>query len=226
MPLAAFTVEKYRSFVRPARIELRPLTLLFGYNSAGKSALLRTLPLLAASVEPTSPGPLALGSEAARSATFADIKSHLDKGSFLHFSLEWDDDSSPIRRVELHLFDVENLREQVVERIRAFDAQNLLVLEAEWDPVESPASTRPSPRYLVRFREGEAMPVRLEFAGLIPRMREPQEFQAEKGELLREAFQALGQRLAASTALKTSRLPRAPQEHAPLGERSGGHSGL
>lgn len=195
MPLAAFTVEKYRSFVRPTRIELRPLTLLFGYNSAGKSSLLRTLPLLAASVEPASPGPLALGSEAARGATFADIKSHLDKGSFLLFSLEWDDDSSPLRRVEIRLFDVENLREQVVERIRIFDAHEELMLEAEWDPVEGEAGTRPSTRYLARLGEGEAMPVRLEFAGLIPRIRETLGLPSERHERLREVFQALSLRL-------------------------------
>jgi predicted ATPase len=47
--ISSITIERYRSFVRPTTIELRPLTLFFGRNSAGKSALLRLFPLLAAS---------------------------------------------------------------------------------------------------------------------------------------------------------------------------------
>lgn len=46
----ALTLHNYRSFAGPQRLEIRPLTLLFGENNAGKSALLRSLPLLADSV--------------------------------------------------------------------------------------------------------------------------------------------------------------------------------
>lgn len=193
MPLAAYTVEKYRSFVRPAAVELRPLTLLFGYNSAGKSALLRALPLLAASMDPSIPGPLALGSEAARGATFSDIKSHLDKGSFLHFSLQWDDASTPIRRVELRLFDVESLREQVVERVRAFDAGGTLLFEAEWDPADGTAA-RGSSRYQARLGEGPLFPVLIEFTGLIPRMLSQQVSHTESTAQVRELLRQLQQR--------------------------------
>lgn len=190
MALAACTVEKYRSFVRPTRVELRPLTLLFGYNSAGKSALLRSLPLLAASMDPNSPGPLALGSEVARGATFADIKSHLDKGSFLGFTLEWDDEAAPVRRVELRLFDVESRREQVVERLRAYDSRGALMLEAEWEPEEE-ATPRPAMRYLVRLREGDPVPAGLEFAGLVPRLLEAPEAAGDMGAIVRAVAQRL-----------------------------------
>jgi hypothetical protein len=47
MRLTDFFVENYQSFVGRTTIELRPLALLFGYNSAGKSAALRVLPLAA-----------------------------------------------------------------------------------------------------------------------------------------------------------------------------------
>jgi AAA ATPase domain len=43
---SALTVSNYRSFADPQRLELRPVTLLYGYNNMGKSALLRSLPLL------------------------------------------------------------------------------------------------------------------------------------------------------------------------------------
>lgn len=46
----AIEVENYRSFVKPARIELRPITILLGKNSAGKSSLTRLFPLLQQSV--------------------------------------------------------------------------------------------------------------------------------------------------------------------------------
>lgn len=169
MSLAAFTVEKYRSFVRPARVELRPLTLLFGYNSAGKSALLRALPLLAASMDPDSPGPLALGSEAARGATFADIKSHLVAGNILSFGLEWSQASGLLSKAELRIFDVEDHKEQVVERIRAFDHAGALAFEAEWDPDgKAPAGSGLS--YMVRFPPplDQPAPQGIEFAGLLP----------------------------------------------------------
>ena len=52
MRLARFSVENYRAFVDRAEFALRPLTLLFGYNSAGKSALARLLPIIGASSSP------------------------------------------------------------------------------------------------------------------------------------------------------------------------------
>lgn len=169
MPLAAFTVEKYRSFVRPTKVELRPLTLLFGYNSAGKSALLRALPLIAASMDPDSSGPLALGSEAARGATFADIKSHLVAGNILSFGLEWSRSSGLVSKAELRIFDVEERKEQVVERLRAFEHAGPLALEAEWDP-DDKAAAGPGLSYRVRSPPSldQPAPQRIEFAGLLP----------------------------------------------------------
>jgi len=74
MTLRALTVHNYRSFARPTRVELRPLTLVFGRNSAGKSALLRALPLLAESfAKGRTLNPLAIEAEAARQASFRDL---------------------------------------------------------------------------------------------------------------------------------------------------------
>ncbi|MBK3434390.1 AAA family ATPase [Pseudomonas sp. CCI1.1] len=58
--LKSFSVENYRSFSRKQDIELRPLTLFFGWNSGGKSALLRFLPLVAESLR-TGGSPIWLG---------------------------------------------------------------------------------------------------------------------------------------------------------------------
>ena len=43
--LRSFSVENYRSF-RRATIDLRPITLLLGRNSSGKSSLTRLVPLM------------------------------------------------------------------------------------------------------------------------------------------------------------------------------------
>ncbi|MEU7689017.1 AAA family ATPase [Microbispora hainanensis] len=42
MPLISFTVENYRCFAKPQKVELRPITVVLGRNNSGKSALVRT----------------------------------------------------------------------------------------------------------------------------------------------------------------------------------------
>lgn len=58
MHLRAIKVNGLRSLVDPKPLELKPLTLLVGANSAGKSTMLRTIPLLRQSVETRTRGPL------------------------------------------------------------------------------------------------------------------------------------------------------------------------
>jgi predicted ATPase len=67
--------ENYRSFYGRHELRLRPLTLLYGYNHSGKSALLRALALLGESASNHSRGPLALESDAGRGAGWDDLKS-------------------------------------------------------------------------------------------------------------------------------------------------------
>jgi hypothetical protein len=61
--LTAITFHNYKCFGRPERLELRPLTLLYGRNSAGKSALLRALPILARSVSSEAQSPWDMGDD-------------------------------------------------------------------------------------------------------------------------------------------------------------------
>jgi hypothetical protein len=93
VPLQSFTVQRYRAFRERTKIELRPLTLLFGHNSAGKSALLRLLPLLRDSLV-DSRDPLFLGSEATRGASFSDLLSRLHPTPVLGIELASEDVSS------------------------------------------------------------------------------------------------------------------------------------
>ncbi|MDM8564388.1 AAA family ATPase [Candidatus Halobeggiatoa sp. HSG11] len=75
MSIQSFTLKNYRSFVDRTTIELRPLTLLFGYNSSGKSALLRALPLIIDSLKGRSRTPLDLNCPAIRGSNFSDLLS-------------------------------------------------------------------------------------------------------------------------------------------------------
>ncbi len=39
MPITAITIQNFKGIKGPARIELKPITLLFGPNSSGKSTV-------------------------------------------------------------------------------------------------------------------------------------------------------------------------------------------
>lgn len=87
--LRAITVENYRCFRDPFRLELRPLTLVYGWNNAGKSTAARLVRLLGASVEASARAPL----DAPGDATYRDLvwKPAVTKPGPLRFSLEWPD---------------------------------------------------------------------------------------------------------------------------------------
>jgi predicted ATPase len=72
-PFSAITVSNYRSFAKPFRLELRPITLLYGHNNTGKSALIRLLALIADSIRADSGAALDLSGPAGRGATFSDV---------------------------------------------------------------------------------------------------------------------------------------------------------
>lgn len=89
--LKSFSVENYRSFARRQQVELRPLTLFFGWNSGGKSALLRFLPLISESVHVGGP-PIWLGGAVGRRATWPGLVCKASGRSGLNFGLEWEGD--------------------------------------------------------------------------------------------------------------------------------------
>jgi len=91
--LDSFTVENYRAFAKAQKIDVRPLTLFFGWNSGGKSSLLRFLPLLAESIRADGP-PIWLGGELGRGATWSDLVCKAAERQSLRFALEWSGDYS------------------------------------------------------------------------------------------------------------------------------------
>jgi hypothetical protein len=85
--LQAITVENYRSFKEPFRLELRPLTLVYGWNNAGKSAVVRLVKLLGDSLRDNARAPLdPIGGPIYRDLVW---KPAITKPGPLRFGLEW-----------------------------------------------------------------------------------------------------------------------------------------
>ncbi len=133
MKIKSFSVRSYRSFEHEATIELRPLTLLFGYNSQGKSVLLRTLPLLASSVQGSASSPLNLGTELTREGSFTHLLCRLNASSSLSFGLTMESQGGELERLDLQLREDSKSRRQFVERLRICTTDVEPPIDLTWD---------------------------------------------------------------------------------------------
>jgi hypothetical protein len=86
--LTSFHIENYRAFAREQQVEIRPLTLFFGWNSGGKSALVRFLPLLAESFKGGGP-PIWLGGDVGRKSTWQELVCKQTGRTSFKFGLTW-----------------------------------------------------------------------------------------------------------------------------------------
>jgi hypothetical protein len=151
--LLGVSVENYKSFVDQANLELRPLTLLFGYNSVGKSAALRLLPILAASTARGALAPVALDSEPARGASFRDILSRQSSATTLMFTLGYGGREVPLS-IRYVIRDLPERQVQIVERIQVTEASEAAPVEALWDP-KQPEPSEQLQTY--EFRTGDTL---------------------------------------------------------------------
>lgn len=74
--LRALTVENYRGFIKRTVFELRPLTILLGRNSSGKSSLTRLVPLFQQSLARFSASPVLWSSDSVDMGNICDVISH------------------------------------------------------------------------------------------------------------------------------------------------------
>ncbi len=212
----AITLRNFRSFRDATRLELRPVTLLFGINNAGKSALLRALPLLGDSIGMEGSGPLNLESRALRGGSFRDLRwkglQDEDSDPDLGIALHWQDgEGSSDLDLSLRWFD--DWRRLVVRRFILREAGE--TLDAEWI-VRREEGTAPQLSYEVRAGAG---PVehRVGFRGLLPEsddaeLAEPLARVRSRLLELRDRVQWLG----ATRRLPDSRviaLPSGPRRH-------------
>lgn len=129
--ISGFSLENYKSFYNKAEITVRPLTLFFGYNSAGKSAALRFLSLLADSTNGSGKSPLNLRSEVLKGADFQSLLSKHSSSPRIKIELSFDETKI--------LFSIRNLQEhgkQVVERFEVTQANSESHTVFEWVPDE------------------------------------------------------------------------------------------
>ncbi len=78
MSLYSIHVENYRGFVAPTELIIRPVTILIGRNSSGKSSLLRLVPLIQQSLEKTGSVPILWESDLVDMGSIADVISRGD----------------------------------------------------------------------------------------------------------------------------------------------------
>lgn len=168
MPLSAFAVQNYRSFLDRTRIELRPVTLLFGHNNVGKSALMRALPLISASVAGKN-GPIDNSSPVLRGGKFADLVSRCGSSPTVEFELAWDDTKGRVARLLLVLREIPSLHGRpvvLVEKLQASDARGSVILELGWVAEKDP---EPGVRQMYSLRTGaKSFRGLVQFAGFLP----------------------------------------------------------
>lgn len=191
MALRCLQVERFRAFGLKAQLVLGPMTLVFGYNSQGKSALIRALPLLAASVRPDASDALEVRSPAARGATFEEMMSKYGHSPSVNFGLTWDDDEHAVVRIELALRSGGIGRPQIIERITCFGVDDepllRLVLALRDEPQEVTG-------YAASLGGGSEIEVVLSFRGLVPTVVSPQRDEPLPAALT-DLLDALGRRL-------------------------------
>lgn len=93
--LRSIAFSNYKAFADEQVLEVRPITLLFGHNSVGKSAALRLLPILAQAARPRpqssySPTVLDYTTPALRGAGPREIASWSSKAPAIAFTLDWE----------------------------------------------------------------------------------------------------------------------------------------
>lgn len=170
MTPSALHVLNYRSFPGPQALELRPLTLLYGHNSAGKSALVRLLPLLADSVGSEQSGPLNLAGAAARGSSFQDLRWKglgEDDSPALTLGLEWRGDPK-LSRAEFELEWERSWERLLVQRFRLFQGEGTRPLEGRC-LLRSQERQSTALTYRVESPEGgEPVELPIRFRGLVP----------------------------------------------------------
>jgi len=165
MSLRAITVENYRCFCEPMRLELRPLTLLYGPNNAGKSTAAGLIELLGRSVAASARAPL----DSSADLGYRDLvwRPAETKPGALRFALEWDD--SACNRAPLRArwrLDLDRDRDRMyVRELELVGGVEDLHLKANRDA---------GPEMYIRRGSGaEEAPLRIPFRGLVPHSDEP-----------------------------------------------------
>jgi predicted ATPase len=207
MRLVGADIANYRSFASPQSINLAPVTLLYGENNSGKSALLRLFPLLADSCRDDLTTPLDFSSATLRGASFDDLRWRgrgPDDDPSVRIKLHWEGEPL-LKTTEYEIGWPRELDRAVVRRFSAREALGYETIVGEWT---YRAEDRDSTALTYVVTEGQRKrEVRVRFRGLTPELQDdgnshtPTPF-GWQARALRQRVQWLGAR-------------RAPERHAP-----------
>lgn len=111
--LDSLTLEGYKGFKRSTTVDLNNITVLFGYNNSGKSALIRAFPLLSDSFKIKSRGTyvdtfLDYTSKSLRGGVFQNILN--DTSNRVRFDLKWEEEYGLAFDVNQNALDDETIR--------------------------------------------------------------------------------------------------------------------
>jgi AAA15 family ATPase/GTPase len=98
----SYSVENIRRLAQVEPIEIRPITVLVGRNSAGKSTFLRSLPLIRQSIETRSSAPILWYGDLVDFGDFKTAISEDEKAGTAVFSFKVDDLHGRSRRTVSH----------------------------------------------------------------------------------------------------------------------------
>lgn len=94
----SYSITNLRRLSQTPSIEIRPITILLGRNSVGKSTFLRSLPLLRQSIETKSSAPVLWYGDYVDFGNFKSAVSDKDTGKTIEFSFELNDYSGKFPR--------------------------------------------------------------------------------------------------------------------------------
>jgi hypothetical protein len=177
--LSSLSLKGYKAFGETAELALRPMTLVFGTNSAGKSAVLRAAPFLADSTAAGVDGPLAFGRRDQRYGDFENALSRFSKSAEMAFSLTWHE-SNVLR----YSFTARNFPDRQQHRIVNFVIQHISLGEIKvlWnaEPFLSGAD-----QYSI-VAAGRKIDAYINFDGIIPVLDKGHKLVDDDHELIRE----------------------------------------
>ncbi|HWN70385.1 MAG TPA: AAA family ATPase [Haliangium sp.] len=131
-PPTALVVSRYRAFAGDGVLPLRPLTLLYGRNNSGKSALARALAIIGASVAEDAPSALVTPAEILRGGKFTDLAWQGDAGDYtFDLGLRWDD--GDVREARYKLDGISG-RPPYIKELRLCGEGNRVLWEGEASP--------------------------------------------------------------------------------------------
>lgn len=129
--ISAVTFTGYKAFKSPQTLDIKPLTIIFGYNNSGKSAAIRLMPMLAASFSENKRQTLIKSyldytAPCLRGAAFKNL-AH-GAGNKMSFGVEWEDGEGINFELTQQGEDEESIsaitiNEQKIGRLETFDYQ-------------------------------------------------------------------------------------------------------